>query len=82
MPSAVLSEADFDGGVADILTILQKSGLCDTKSDARRAVDQGGVEVNGEKVSAITRSYSLEECSGEGIVVRRGKKNFRRVIVK
>ena len=82
MPSAELSEADFSGGEADNLTILQKSGLCATKSDARRAVDQGGVEVNGEKVAAITESFTLDNCAGEGIVVRRGKKNFRRVFVK
>ena len=81
MPSVELSEADFNGGAADILTILQKSGLCDTKSDARRAVDQGGVEVNGEKVTAISRSFTYEECAGEGIVLRRGKKNYRRVFV-
>jgi len=82
MPSVELFEADFEGGRADILTILQKSGLCETKSDARRAVDQGGVEVDGEKVTAISCSYSIDDCSGDGIVVRRGKKNFRRVFVK
>jgi len=82
MPSAELCEADFEGGTADILTILQKSGLCATKSDARRAVDQGGVEVNGEKVSVITKSFTLEECAADGIVVRRGKKSYRRVFVK
>ena len=79
MPSVELTDADFEGGSIDILTILQKSGLCQTKSDARRAVDQGGVEVGGEKVSAITLCFSKEDCRGEGIVVRRGKKNFRRV---
>jgi len=82
MPSLELAEADFDGGVVDILTILQKSGLCPSKSEARRAVGQGGVEVNGEKVSAYTKSFTMEDCAGEGIVVRRGKKNFRRVHVK
>ncbi|MDR0491444.1 MAG: tyrosine--tRNA ligase [Oscillospiraceae bacterium] len=81
MPSVELTEADFDGGELDILNILQKSGLCQTKSDARRAVEQGGVEVNGEKVASFTRSFTREDCSGEGIVVRRGKKNFRRVFI-
>jgi len=80
MPSVELGESDFPGGSIDILTILQKSGLCQTKSDARRAVDQGGVEVGGEKVTAITTSFTPEDCAGEGIVVRRGKKNFRRVL--
>ena len=81
MPSVELTESDFDGGEIDILTILQKSGLCPSKSDARRAVDQGGVEAGGEKVSSITKSFSIGDCSGEGIVLRRGKKNFRRVFV-
>jgi len=82
MPSVKLSEADFQEGPIDILSMLQISGLCQTKSDARRAVDQGGVEVDGEKVTAITLSFPPEQCRGEGIVVRRGKKNFRRVYVE
>jgi len=82
MPSVELAGADFAGGSIDILTILQKSGLCPTKSDARRAVDQGGVEVNGEKIAAITKSYTPEDCAGDGIVVRRGKKSFRRVFYR
>lgn len=79
MPSVELNETDFIDGMIDILTILQKSGLCPSKSDARRAVDQGGVEVDGEKVTEISKSFSVEDCSGEGIIVRRGKKNYRRV---
>jgi len=81
MPSVELNESDFSDGAVDILNILQKSGLCPTKSDARRAVEQGGVEVNGEKVTAFSKSYTMKDCAGEGIVVRRGKKNFRRVII-
>ena len=82
MPGAELSESDFVDGSIDILSVLFKSGLCATKSDARRAVDQGGVEVDGERVSAVTRSYTIEECAGDGIVVKRGKKNFRRVFIQ
>jgi len=81
MPSVGLSVSDFEGGTIDILSVLQKSGLCQTKSDARRAVDQGGVEVDGEKVAEITKSFSVEDCAGAGIIVRRGKKSFRRVYV-
>ena len=81
MPAVELADTDFDSGTIDILTILQKSGLCPSKSEARRAVEQGGVEVNGEKVTAFTKCYSQEECAGEGIIVRRGKKNFRRVFI-
>ena len=81
MPSVELTEGDFDGGSIDILALLQKSGLCPSKSEARRAVDQGGVEVDGEKITAISKSFTPEDCAGGGIVVRRGKKNFRRVIL-
>jgi len=81
MPTVELPESDFVGGAIDILTILQKSGLCPTKSDARRAVDQGGVEVNGEKVESFGTKYTPEECLGDGIIVRRGKKNYRRVVL-
>ena len=79
MPSARLFDTDFNNGSIDILSILQKSGLCETRSDARRAVDQGGVEVDGEKVTDIACCYTSGQCSGEGIIVRRGKKNYRRV---
>ena len=82
MPSVKLSEGDFKAGEIDILSILQLSGLCQTKSDARRAVDQGGVEVNGEKVTVITKCFSQDDCAGDGVVVRRGKKNFRKVFFK
>ena len=80
MPSTVLSPTDFADGAIDILTILKKTGLCPSKADARRAVEQGGVEVGGEKVSEFTLSFTQEDCTGQGIVVRRGKKNFRRVV--
>ena len=82
MPTVRLKDDDFEGGTIDILTVLQKSGLCPTKSEARRAVDQGGVEAGGEKVESIGKRFTAEECSGEGIIVRRGKKNFRRVTVE
>ena len=82
MPSVELTETDFDGGSIDIVTILQKSGLCQTKSDARRAIEQGGVEVNGEKITSFGVCFTPEDCSGQGIIVRRGKKNYRRVVYK
>ena len=82
MPSVELFDVDFDEGMADILTILQKSGLCPSKSEARRAIEQGGVEVNGEKVTSFTINYSPEDCAGDGIIVRRGKKNFRRIFTR
>ncbi len=79
MPSAVLTEGDFTDGAIDLLSVLQKSGLCASRSEARRNVEQGGVSVDGEIVRDIRTSYTKELLSGEGIVVKRGKKNFRRV---
>jgi len=79
MPSSLLTEDDFADNAIDILSLLVKSGLCMSKGDARRNIDQGGVEAGGEPVSSITKSFNIEEFSGDGIVVRRGKKNYRRV---
>ena len=82
MPTAELSDADLTDGSIDLLSIVQKSGLCASRSEARRNVEQGGVAVDGEVVKDIKAVYTKEQLSGEGIVVKRGKKNFRRVIVK
>ena len=82
MPTAELSDDDFTDGAIDILSIVQKSGLCGSRSEARRNVEQGGVSVDGEAVKDIKTVYTKEQLSGDGIVVKRGKKNFRRVTVK
>ena len=82
MPTAELSDADLTDGSIDLLSIVQKSGLCASRSEARRNIEQGGVAVDGEVVKDIKAVYTKEQLSGEGIVVKRGKKNFRRVIVK
>ncbi|SHI08036.1 tyrosyl-tRNA synthetase [Sporobacter termitidis DSM 10068] len=81
MPTAALGEEDLTDGRADILTILVKSGLCPSKSEARRAVEQGGVEVDGEKITEFGAAFTREQLSG-GVVVKRGKKNFKRVVLK
>ena len=82
MPSAELTAEDFTDGAIDILTLLVKSGLVPSKSEARRAVEQGGVAVDGEKVSDIKAILESSRFNGEGIVLKRGKKNFRKVTVK
>ena len=79
MPVSELSEADFADGTIDILGVLVKAGLCASRSEARRAVEQGGVTVENEKVTDIKASYAPEQFGGDGMVVRRGKKNFKRV---
>ena len=82
MPTATLTETDFVDGVIDILGILVKSGLTTSRSEARRAVEQGGVAVDNEKISDIKTLYHPEQLTGKGIVVRRGKKNFKRVTME
>jgi tyrosyl-tRNA synthetase len=82
MPTVEVQEADLMDGKMDIMAVLVKASLCDSRSDARRAVQQGGVSVDGEKVTDITTSYTLDDFSGEGKVVKRGKKKFAKVISK
>ena len=81
MPTTEIAEADLTDGAMDIMTVLVKSGLCASKSDARRNIQQGGVTVDDEKVTDIGKTYSADELKN-GIVVRRGKKNFNKVILK
>ena len=82
MPTAELTEEDLAEGSIDILTMLLKSGLVPSKAEARRAVQQGGVAVDGEKVSDIQTAYSREMLSGDGLILKKGKKNFRKVVLK
>ena len=82
MPTTELEEADFQDGKIDILAVLVKSGQASSRSDARRAVSLGGVSVDGEKVTDITTTYAPADFDGEGKIVKKGKKNFRRVVAK
>ncbi len=82
MPTAELSAEDFVDGQIDILTMLLKSGLVPSKSEARRAVEQGGVAVDGEKVTDIKALFAADAIPEDGLVLRRGKKNFRKIVVK
>lgn len=80
MPTVELSEDDLVNGRMDIMAVLVKASLCESRSDARRAVQQGGVSVDGEKVTDIGTSYTLDDFAGEGRVVKRGKKKFAKVV--
>ncbi len=81
VPACTLSDDDFRDGKIDILQVLVASGLCPSRSDARRNVEQGGVTVNDEKVTDIKTEYSKDDLAGDGILVKRGKKNFKKVTV-
>ena len=80
MPTVSVNASDFAERDMDIMAVLVKAGLCESRSDARRAVQQGGVTVDGEKVADISASYKLDDFSGEGKIVKRGKKKFAKVI--
>ena len=82
MPTVELSAEDFADGDLDIMGLLVKAGLCESRGDARRNVQQGGVSVADEKVSDIAAKYSADFFAGDGVVVRRGKKKFVKVVVK
>ncbi len=79
MPTFILKEEDFTEGMIDILGILQKSGLSATRSEARRNVEQGGVSIDGEQVKDFKKTFDKEMFAGDGIIAKRGKKNFMKV---
>ena len=81
MPTTELSDGDLTDGSIDIMSLLVKTGLCSSKSDARRNIQQGGVSVDGAKVTDIGRSFSADELKN-GVVIWRGKKNSNKVILK
>lgn len=80
MPTIEVNADDFANGTMDIMAVLVKAGLCESRSEARRGVQQGGVSVDGEKVTDISTTYTLDDFAGEGKVVKRGKKKFAKVV--
>ena len=82
MPTVELTAADFAERDMDIMAVLVRTGLDKTRSDARRAVEQGGVTVNDEKVTDVKTTYNADFFRGDGVVVKRGKKKFVKVLIK
>lgn len=82
IPVAVLADDQFADGNIDILAILVASGLAASRSEARRAVEQGGVTVKGEKVTDVKKVYSKEEIAAEEFMVKKGKKSFKKITVE
>ena len=79
MPTSTLTDADFENGNINILSMLVATGLCPSRGEARRLVQQGGVTIDDVKVASIDESLARERFEGEGIIVRKGKKVFHRV---
>ena len=80
MPEIGLADADFEDGSIGILTLLVKAGLAPSNGEARRNVQQGGVSVDGEKVTDAKMQITKEQIGGDGIIIKRGKKKFVRII--
>ena len=80
MPSTTFTDEDFTDGAVDLLSVLVKTGLTPTRSEARRAVEQGGVTVGGEKVTDVKAVIKKDQI-GDGLVIRRGKKNYHKVVL-
>ena len=81
MPTTELTNDDFGGGSIDVLTLLVKCGLAASKGEARRLVQQGGVTVNDEKVTAIETTFGCEQFTGDGVVIKKGKKVFHKAVL-
>ena len=81
MPTTELTNDDFGGGTIDVLTLLVKCGLAASKGEARRLVQQGGVAVNDQKVSAIETTFGCEQFTGDGVIIKKGKKVFHRAVL-
>jgi hypothetical protein len=81
MPTTELSEEELVDGAIDIMSLLVKTGLCASKSEARCNIQQGGVSANDDKISDISKVFTAEELKS-GVILKRGKKNFNKVILK
>ena len=82
MPTVTVTAEDFPNGELDIISVLVKAGLCDSRGDGRRNIQQGGVSVADEKVTDISTKYTLDDFKGEGLIIRRGKKKFAKVVAE
>ena len=82
MPTTEIEEADLTDGVIDLISLLVKAELAPTRYEARRNIEQGGVTVDGEKVSDVKATFTKDALAGDGMVIKRGKKKFKKVVLK
>jgi tyrosyl-tRNA synthetase len=78
MPKTILTDDNFTDGKIDILTLIVTAGMTTSKAEARRAVEQGGVTVNGEKISDVKAAFAQTDFDSE-FILKKGKKNFQRI---
>jgi len=79
VPATTLADADLTDGKIDILSLLVKTGLCPSRGEARRLVQQGGVTVDDQKVASIDESYDKNRLTGDGLMIKKGKKVYHKV---
>ena len=82
MPTTELSEEDFTDGNLDLISALCKAGLVASRSEGRRAIEQGGVTFGSDKITDVKAAFGKDAFAGEGVVIKRGKKNFRKLVLK
>lgn len=82
MPTTEIGDEDFTDGKIDMISVLCRAGLVQSRSEGRRAIEQGGVTLGNDKVTDVKASFGKDTFAGEGIVVKRGKKNFRKIVLK
>jgi tyrosyl-tRNA synthetase len=82
MPVAEISAADLIDGTITIVNVLSKAKLVPSNSEGRRAVEQGGVTVNGEKITDVKKAYTADEINSGDFIVRRGKKSYAKIVIK
>lgn len=82
MPAFELEDADFENGEIDLMTLLVKAEMVKTKSEGRRAIQQGGVSVDGEKISDIKYTVKKDDISEDGLLIKKGKKSFKKICLK
>ena len=82
MPTTTLADADFENGGINILSLLVTTGLCPSRGEARRLVQQGGIVVDEKKVESIDESIPQEKFAGDGAIIRKGKKVFHKAVTK
>ena len=80
MPKAEITQDDFTDGKIDAISILVKAGLVSSRSEGRRTIEQGGLTINNEKVTDIAATYEMSEFESD-FIVKKGKKNFRKIVL-
>ena len=82
MPTSILTDAQFTDGQIGVMDLLVACGLAPSKGEARRLVQQGGVSINDEKVGSIDCRFDRDQFTGEGLIIKKGKKVFHRAMVE